>query len=358
MNALALGIAAIERGLVPDILTRRAIRRLCWQRLRETGRQLAHHDATEHTEFLASLRTGPIAPVPHLANQQHYELPADFFAAILGPHRKYSCCYFPRVGATLAEAEEAALALTCQHADISDGQDILELGCGWGSLALYMANRFPQSRVTAVSNSHSQRTYILSQARSRGLSNLQVITADMNDFSPGHEKFDRVVSVEMFEHMRNFDRLLERIATWLTPGGKLFVHIFCHRQHAYPFESTGTANWMGRHFFTGGIMPSVDLLKQFDRDMVVQRQYEWNGRHYQQTAEAWLANLDARRRHIEPVLASVYGTDLARVWLNRWRMFFLAVSELFGFAEGREWFVGHYVLEHASTARLVKSCKA
>jgi len=346
MSVTALGIEAVELGLVPDTLTRMAIRRLCRVRLRELRNEPGGKLDASRLAFLESMRSGPIALVPEKANQQHYELPPEFFAAVLGPRRKYSCCYFPSDRTTLSEAEDAALAVTCQRADIADGQQILELGCGWGSLSLWMAERFPNSRITAVSNSAPQRHFIEAEALSRGLTNLRVITCDMNSFSPGEQTFDRVVSVEMFEHMRNYDRLLKCIASWLRRDGKLFIHIFCHRSLSYPFDTDGAANWMGRHFFTGGIMPSVDLLNQFNHSLTVSQQYSWSGRHYQRTAEAWLANLDARREDVLPILAAVYGTNAARRWLNRWRMFFLAVAELFGFAGGDEWFVSHYVLEH------------
>jgi cyclopropane-fatty-acyl-phospholipid synthase len=350
MTFTQLGIEAIEHGLVPDAVTRMAIRRLCRERLRELRHDRGSMNNSVHAAFFESMRSGPIAILPEMANQQHYELPPEFFVAVLGPRRKYSCCYFPSDSTTLLEAEEAALVLTCERAHIADGQQILELGCGWGSLTLWMAERFSHSRITAVSNSTSQRQFIEAEARSRGLTNLCVITCDMNDFAPGAQTFDRIVSVEMFEHMRNYDCLLQRIASWLRPEGKLFVHIFCHRELTYPFETNGTANWMGRHFFTGGIMPSVDLLNQFNHSLTVSKQFSWSGRHYQRTAEEWLANLDARRDEILPMLASVYDGANARRWLNRWRMFFLAVSELFGYADGDEWFVSHYVMKHRAAA--------
>ncbi len=344
MSLLSFSLDAIERGLVPDAITRAAIRRLCEQRLRDCDRgdDVANSRALER--FVESMRAGPIAPVPEKANEQHYELPSEFFAAVLGPHRKYSSCFWPTANASLAEAEAVSLEITCERAELADGQDVLELGCGWGSLSLWMAERFRNSRITAVSNSAPQRRFIETEADSRGLTNLCVITADMNQFTAEPRHFDRAVSVEMFEHMRNYERLLERIAAWLRPDGKLFVHHFCHRQFAYPFETDGDANWMGRYFFTGGLMPSENTLRQFDRHMTVVRQCRWDGTHYQRTSEAWLANLDARRRDVLPILEATYGRDAARRWFHRWRLFFLAVAELFGYADGAEWFVSHLLL--------------
>jgi cyclopropane-fatty-acyl-phospholipid synthase len=349
MSLLSIGVEAVERGFVPDAFMRAAIRRLCRARLRESTKGDDHSRTLQGT-FLESMRSGPIAPVPEKANEQHYELPPEFFAAVLGPHRKYSCCYWPHPACSLAQAEEAALDLTCQHAQLADGQEVLELGCGWGSLSLWMAQRYPKSRITTVSNSTSQRLFIESEAATRGLANLRVITADMNDFTPQvtSGRFDRIVSVEMFEHMRNYEALLERVASWLRPDGKLLVHVFCHRELSYPFETTGTADWMGRYFFTGGIMPSKDLVRRFDRHLNVVSQWTWNGGHYQRTAEAWLANLDARHNAVIEILASTYGEAAAHRWFQRWRVFFLAVAELFGYGNGQEWHVSQYLLERTS----------
>jgi len=342
---LSLGIQLVERGWMPDFVTRQAIRRLCAGRLREPLATAQPDSHAARQAFLRSLRDGPIAPVPAKANEQHYELPAEFFALVLGPRRKYSSCYFPNAETTLAEAEVAALEVTCTRADLHDGQDILELGCGWGSLSLWMAERYSQSRITAVSNSTSQRRHIEAEARSRGLQNLRIITADMNEFAAENRGYDRVVSVEMFEHMRNYRRLLERIARWLRPDGKLFVHNFCHRNLVYEFETQGSENWMGRYFFTGGIMPNADLLREFKQDFAVTQQWDWSGTHYQRTADAWLANLDARQNEAIEILRKAYGPQDAPRWFHRWRMFFLAVSELFGYSHGNEWYVSHCLLE-------------
>lgn len=340
---LELGIEAVERGMVPDVATRVAIRRLCRRTIRMP-------QAKPEPAFLKSLRQGPVALSPDAANAQHYELPPEFFATVLGPHRKYSCCYFPDSTTSLADAEIAALKITCEHAALEDGQEVLELGCGWGSLTLWMAEHYRNSRILAVSNSHLQRKFIAAEAERRGLRNVQLMTADMNDFSPGARRFDRVVSVEMFEHMRNYQELLAQTARWLHPQGKLFVHLFCHRNLLYPFPTEGAANWMGRYFFTGGMMPSADLLLQFQDDLRVIQRFTWQGGHYQRTAEAWLANLDARREEALVSLRQCYGAQDAHRWLQRWRVFFLSVAELFGMRQGEEWFVSHYLLERVNVS--------
>jgi cyclopropane-fatty-acyl-phospholipid synthase len=293
------------------------------------------------------MNAAPIAPVPEKANEQHYGLPPEFFGYALGPHRKYSCCHWGDGVTTLADAEEQALALTSERAGLADGQRILELGCGWGSLTLYMAGRFPRSTILAVSNSAQQREYILSEAHRRGYSNVEVITCDMNDFSTTR-RFDRVVSVEMFEHMRNYARLFELIHGWLAPGGKFFMHIFVHRSVPYAFEDRGAGDWMSRYFFSGGIMPSAPLPLHFQRHLRLERQWAWSGEHYQKTANAWLENLDANRDAVLPTLQAAYGTAQAALWLQRWRMFFMACAELWGYERGQEWFVSHYLFGRQS----------
>lgn len=348
MGLLNRGIDLVERGWIPDFLTRPMIRYLCGARVRETAGWDREVQQMEVERFIAGMSRGPIAPVPEKANEQHYEVPADFFAEVLGPHRKYSSCYWETGCTSLEQAEELALQLTCQHADLGDGQDILELGCGWGSLSLWMARHYPHSRITAVSNSIQQKQAIDTLAHSRGIDNLRVVTADMNDFKPDR-LFDRIVSVEMFEHMRNYAELLQRIEGWLLPEGKLLIHIFCHKDSPYPFETNGDANWMGKYFFTGGIMPSQDLLCRFQKDLRVMRQWNWNGNHYRKTSDAWLANLDRNRNRVLEILQRTYGKSEGKLWLGRWRIFFLAVAELFGYRNGEEWFVTQTLFEKQST---------
>ena len=335
-----------ERRWIPDALIRAGIRRLLKRRVREDSR-LTGADVTRQTEqFVSQLRESPLAIATDAANDQHYEVPAEFFATGLGPKLKYSCCLYETPEATLAEAEEAMLRLTCERAGLADGQQILELGCGWGSLSLWMAEHYPNSQITAVPNSHSQREFIEHACARRGLENLQVITADMRDFEI-EEQFDRVVSVEMFEHMRNYEELLHRVSRWLKPNGKLFVHIFCRRELPYIFEIEGADNWMGRHFFTGGIMPSLELFTHFADDLAVAESWTVNGEHYARTCDAWLNRVDSQRANLESLFASHAGRFEARRMLQRWRIFFMACAELFRFADGKEWFVAHYLLEPA-----------
>lgn len=335
---MRLAIALAERGIVPDPLTRVGIRRLLARRLAERA---AHPE--RRAAFLNSLRTAPIAVHQDAANAQHYEVPVEFFRLVLGPRLKYSSCLFPTGRETLAEAEAAMLALTCERAGLADGQRILEIGCGWGSLTLWMAERYPNARIVAVSNSAGQRRWIEARARALGLANLEVHTADIAAWEPPAAGFDRIVSVECFEHLRNHAALFARLRRWLADDGRVFVHVFCHRDDAYPFEIEGDDDWMGRHFFTGGMMPSEGLFAAYDEHLRVERRWRVNGRHYARTARLWLANLDAQRAEAERALAAGGHPEPARQ-CERWRLFFMACEELFAWGRGEEWFVSHQLL--------------
>lgn len=346
MRLVSLALKLSEHGLFSDPVLRRAIRYLLEHRLSELPRNDPHAIASHESRFIEQMRRAPIAYVPEKANEQHYEVPAEFFQQILGPHLKYSSAYWPAGVTTLAEAEAAGLYTTCTHAAIANGQRILELGCGWGSLTLWMAERYPDSRITAVSNSHSQRTYIETMAKERDLRNVEVLTCDMNAFDTARGAFDRVVSVEMFEHMRNWPLLFERIHRWLRPGGLFFMHIFVHRTLSYLFEDRGPSDWMSRHFFSGGMMPGDDLPLAFQDNLTWIARWRWDGTHYEKTANAWLVQMDRAHATLRPIVEQVYGQSDPRAWWMRWRLFFMACAELFGYDHGRQWSVGHYLFQN------------
>lgn len=339
-----LALSWTERGILPDTLVRAGIRRLLGARLDEIHAGDVEASAAQAESFMAAMRQAPVALVPEKANEQHYELPAPFFGEVLGPRRKYSSAFWPQGVHDLAAAEDISLAETEVHAGLADGQRVLELGCGWGSLTLWMAEHYPRSRITAVSNSRGQREYILAEARSRGFGNVEVITCDINAFDAGG-RFDRVVSVEMFEHLRNWPEIFRRVAGWLDDDGRFFMHVFTHRSTPYAFEVRDETDWMSRYFFSGGMMPSNDLALRCQEHLALCAHWRWDGTHYARTAEAWLANLDARRERVWPLLVATYGERDAALWLRRWRLFFLSCAELFAFGNGQEWGVSHYLFE-------------
>lgn len=356
-------LALAERGLLPDAVIRAGIRRLSQQRLKQEGRYDSEFAAKRYMEVLHDLKSSPIAIDTDKANEQHYEVPAEFFKTVLGPRLKYSACYFAEADVSqdktthrknkhgkdnqtpaeaLAKAEEYSLVQYCQRAQLQDGQQILELGCGWGSLSLWMAAAYPNANITSVSNSNSQREYIMQQANAQGLTNLQVLTQDVNELQLPNGSFDRVVSVEMFEHVRNYQQLFANIAGWLKDDGMLWCHVFCHRFLHYPFEVNNNKDWMSQYFFTGGLMPAVSTFLHFQQDLTIKDHWQWSGEHYEHTANAWLYNMDTHESTLKPLFKTTYGQD-ANIWWQRWRMFFMACAELFGLDHGQEWVIGHYL---------------
>ena len=329
--------------ILPDSLLRWGIRRLLRQRILDERASTPEARETRAAAFAAELRTLPVAIETKAANAQHYEVPTEFYQLALGPRLKYSCAWYETGKESLAEAEEAMLALSCRRAELADGQRILELGCGWGSLTLWMAEKYPNARITAVSNSATQRAHIERVCREKGFRNVEVITCDMNRFAPAEPGYDRVVSVEMFEHMKNWAELLRRVSTWLKPGGNCFIHVFTHRDAPYHFESKDGSDWMSRHFFTGGIMPSNCLVGRFQDDLRLEARWEVEGRHYGQTSEHWLENTDKNRAAALEIFRRTYPAGDDRKWLAYWRIFFMACAELWNYRTG-EWMVCHYRL--------------
>jgi len=339
--SLVSAIRDLQDAPAPDFITRPAIAGL----VSSYRRQLRRQPGLGEAAFAREMTTRAIAEHTDAANRQHYELPSRFFEIVLGPRLKYSSCLYPRAGMTLEEAEVAALRETCAHADLEDGQAVLEMGCGWGSLSLWMAEHYPASTITAVSNSRTQKLHIDAAAKARGLTNLTVVTADMNAFvAPG--QYDRIVSVEMFEHMANWRALLTKAKSWLAPEGRMFIHVFTHKTAPYRFEVSDTSDFIAQHFFTGGIMPSHGLMRQFPDLFAVEQEWVWNGKHYQRTANDWLANMDAHADEVARLMLDTYGQD-AKLWTRRWRRFFLATAALFGDSGGEEWAVSHYRLKAA-----------
>ena len=334
-------ISLAEKGYVPDFLIKIGIQKLCNERLL-WSKSLGVENLQKHNnDWISKLKDSPIALVPEKANEQHYELPPEFFEIVLGKHLKYSCGFWKDNYVNLDQSEKDMLEKYIIRAELKDSLNILELGCGWGSLTFFMANKFPKAKITAVSNSNDQRKFIENKCKQKGIENIHVITCDMNDFDTD-KKFDRVVSIEMFEHMRNYKVLLNKISNWLNDSGKLFVHIFSHNSMVYPYEDNGPGDWMSREFFSGGLMPSHDLLLNFQEDLKIEKYWKVSGMHYSLTSYAWLDQMDSNRRRILKIFDKAYGSNVSKIWFHRWRIFFLACAVMFGMRSGTEWGVSHY----------------
>ncbi len=334
----------LEKDVLPDFIIRYGIRRLLAERLREEDRGTPEAQQKHFIKLVEELKSSPIAINTEDANTQHYEIPADFFQLVMGKYLKYSSGYWKEGVTSIDTSEKDMLEITCERAALKDGQHILELGCGWGSLSLFMAAKFPNSKITSVSNSHSQKACIDGQAQQRNIKNLTIITADMNVFQIT-EKFDRVVSVEMFEHMRNYELLMSKVASFLKLEGKLFVHIFTHKDYAYKFEVLDDSDWMSKYFFTGGIMPSDHLLLYFQKELKIQKHWRVSGLHYEKTSNAWLQNMESNKQEVMKIMERVYGKPDALRWWSYWRIFFMACAELWGYKDGKEWMVSHYLFQ-------------
>ena len=333
-------IELAEKGIIPDYFIRQGIVRNCENRLNNENVSNTEKVSSKKQSWIQQMKESPIALVPEKANEQHYEVPPAFFENVLGKHLKYSSGYWPDGVNSLDDSEESMLELSFERAQLVDGDSILELGCGWGSLTCYMASKLPNSKITAVSNSKDQKEHILNRCKNQGLDNIEVITADMNDFGT-ESKYDRVVSIEMFEHMRNYKKLLSKISSWLHDDGKLFIHIFTHQSVVYPFENQGEADWMAREFFSGGMMPSHDLLLHFQDDLIIEDIWRMSGTHYEKTSLAWVNKMDANKDIVMKIFSETYGDD-AKLWFQRWRIFFMSCEKLFGYNNGSDWGVSHY----------------
>lgn len=337
-------LSLVEKNIIPDWLIRHKIRQLLKSRLKNESIGNIETRQERFMNLIAELKSSPIAVNTSDANEQHYEVPTEFYKLVMGKYLKYSCGYWKDKYTDQNTSESDMLKLTCYRAELEEHQNILELGCGWGSLTLFMAEKYPDSKITAVSNSKTQKAYIDNRANELELANIEVITADINDFETD-KKYDRIVSVEMFEHMRNYQKLLNKVNRFLNDDGKLFVHIFSHKEFAYKFEVKDDTDWMSKYFFTGGIMPSDHLFHYFNDDMVVKKHWRVNGKHYEKTSNNWLKRMDQNEESIIPILKETYGSSEATKWWVYWRLFFMACAELWAFNNGEEWIVSHYLFE-------------
>jgi len=336
-------ITLAEKNFFPDWLIRLGIRKLMKEKLSELSSIYVSDGYERKKDWVDSMNKSPLAFSPKKANEQHYEVPSKFFQQVSGPRMKYSSCFWDSSTTNLYDAENQMLDITIRRSGIEDGMRVLDLGCGWGSLSIYIAEKLSQCNVVSVSNSQDQGNYILKEVQKKGLTNLSFIKADMNTLHTDIT-FDRIISVEMFEHMRNYRLLLNKIAGWLKKNGKLFIHIFCHNDYAYPYETNTDSDWMTRYYFTGGMMPSYDLLEYFQDDLDLEKSWKINGNHYRKTCRAWLNTQDKRREKIMEIFQQFYG-DEGELWFNRWRIFWMACEELFAYNEGEEWFIGHFLME-------------
>ncbi|GMI18743.1 hypothetical protein TrLO_g14366 [Triparma laevis f. longispina] len=339
----SLGVKATKTGLVPDKLVRAGIRILMEGRNQSLISMSCDERAAAKLAHVKSQKTSAIATHTNVANEQHYEVPTTVYDLCLGPHKKYSGCEFDTDNETLEDAEVRALTTICERAELEDGQSVLDMGCGWGSFSLFAAAKYPNGRFTAVSNSATQKAYIDEKAHERGITNLTVITAEINAWKNVVAQFDRVVTVEMLEHLKNYEKLLSRVASWLKPTGKLFVHMFTHATQPYHFDD----GWMARTFFTGGQMPSSDLLLYFQSHLTIENQWAVNGHNYQLTSERWLENCDTHKIALIKILDDTYGQGEGYGKWIEWRLFFLACAECFGYNKGETWYVSHYLFNNS-----------
>ncbi|MDB4835017.1 cyclopropane-fatty-acyl-phospholipid synthase family protein [Cyclobacteriaceae bacterium] len=337
----------VEKNIIPDWLIRLKIRHLLKSRLRDEYEGSNEGRKERFMDLIDELKSSPIAVNTIDANEQHYEVPTAFYQLVMGDHLKYSCGYWKDKQSDQNTSEKDMLEITTKRAELTDNQTILELGCGWGSLTLFMAEKYPGSNITAVSNSRTQKEFIDSKADERGLKNIEVITADMNDFE-ADKIYDRVVSVEMFEHMRNYQKLLLKVNQFLKDEGKLFVHIFSHKELSYKFEVKDDTDWMSKYFFTGGIMPSDHLFHYFNEDLLVKKHWTINGTHYEKTSNNWLARMDQNKERVMAIFKDTYGSSHATKWWVYWRLFFMSCAELWGYNKGEEWVVSHYLFEKSN----------